>query len=173
MGDTLSQTWFENVSQTSNDSLLSGVDTPQKNIKTTQAQEITSLKVRVKKLEKKRGSRTHKLKILYKVGRSARMVSSDEASLGDQEDASKQGRKIDDINKDSEITLDLAEKEINVAEKEVSTADPVTIASVEVSNADDLTLAQTLMEIRSARPKAKGIVFREPDESTTTTTTRP
>ncbi|GJR85050.1 putative ribonuclease H-like domain-containing protein [Tanacetum coccineum] len=195
MGDTLSQTWFENVSKTSNDSLLAGVNTPQKNTKTTQAQEITSLKLRVKKLEKKRGSRTHKLKILYKVGRSARMVSSNEASLGDQEDASKQGRKIDDINKDSEITLvdetrgryskdlmfdtgvldddevfagqDLAEKEINVAEKEVSTADPVTIASVEVSNADDLTLAQTLMEIRSARPKAKGIVFREPDESTT------
>ncbi|GKE30710.1 hypothetical protein Tco_1446094 [Tanacetum coccineum] len=73
--------------------------------KTAQAQEITSLKLRVKKLEKKGGSRTHKLKRLYKVGRSARIVSSDEASLGDQEDASKHGRKIDDIDKDAEITL--------------------------------------------------------------------
>ncbi|GJW27311.1 hypothetical protein Tco_0041122 [Tanacetum coccineum] len=61
--------------------------------------------MRVKKLEKKGGSRTHKLKRLYKVGRSIRIVSSDEASLGDQEDASKQGRKIDDIDKDAEITL--------------------------------------------------------------------
>ncbi|GJT59798.1 retrovirus-related pol polyprotein from transposon TNT 1-94 [Tanacetum coccineum] len=59
----------------------------------------------VKKLEKKGGSRTHKLKRLYKVDRSARIVSSDEASLGDQEDASKQGRKIDDIDKDAEITF--------------------------------------------------------------------
>ncbi|GJX29180.1 hypothetical protein Tco_0237259 [Tanacetum coccineum] len=75
------------------------------NTKTAQAQEITSLKLRVKKLEKKGGSRTHKLKRLYKVGRSARVISSDEASLGDQEDASKQGRKIDDIDKDAEITL--------------------------------------------------------------------
>ncbi|GJR56085.1 hypothetical protein Tco_1406606 [Tanacetum coccineum] len=75
------------------------------NIKTAQAQEITSLKLRVKKLEKKGGSRTHKLKRLYKVGRSARVISSDEASLGDQEDSSKQGRKIDDIDKDAEITL--------------------------------------------------------------------
>ncbi|GJU10461.1 putative ribonuclease H-like domain-containing protein [Tanacetum coccineum] len=58
------------------------------NTKIAQAQEITSLKLRVKKLEKKGGSRTHKLKRLYKVGRSARMVSSDDASLGDQEDAS-------------------------------------------------------------------------------------
>ncbi|GKB45789.1 hypothetical protein Tco_0896542 [Tanacetum coccineum] len=36
------------------------------NTKTAQAQEITSLKLRVKKLEKKGGSRTHKLKRLYK-----------------------------------------------------------------------------------------------------------
>ncbi|GKA93985.1 hypothetical protein Tco_0815971 [Tanacetum coccineum] len=76
MGDTIDQTGFENVSKTSNDPLLA-----------------------------KGGSRTHKLKRLYKVGRSARIVSSDEASLGDQEDASKHGRTIDDIHKDAEITL--------------------------------------------------------------------
>ncbi|GKE71776.1 hypothetical protein Tco_1529848 [Tanacetum coccineum] len=130
MGDTITRTRFENVSKTSNDSLLTGVNTSQsdedrpklkvlielctnlqnrvidlENSKTAQAQEITSLKLRVKKLDKKGGSRTHKLKRLYKVGRSARIVSSDEASLGDQEDASKQGRKIDDIDKDAEITL--------------------------------------------------------------------
>ncbi|GKC07294.1 hypothetical protein Tco_0998904 [Tanacetum coccineum] len=104
MRDTISQTRSENVSKHSNDPLLVRV-LDLENTKTAQAQEITSLKLRVKKLEKKRGSRTHKLKRLYKVGRSARMVSSDDASLGDQEDASKQGRKIDDINKDAEITL--------------------------------------------------------------------
>ncbi|GKB13542.1 hypothetical protein Tco_0847465 [Tanacetum coccineum] len=74
------------------------------NTKTAQAQKITSLKLRVKKLEKKRGSRTHKLIRLYKVGRSARVISSDGASLGDQEDASKQGR-IDDIDADAGINL--------------------------------------------------------------------
>ncbi|GKD54831.1 hypothetical protein Tco_1288218, partial [Tanacetum coccineum] len=66
-------------------------------------QEITSLKKSVKKLEKKGGSRTHKLKRLYKVGRSARVVFSNETNLGDQEDASKQGRKIDDIDADEDI----------------------------------------------------------------------
>ncbi|GJT23598.1 putative ribonuclease H-like domain-containing protein [Tanacetum coccineum] len=182
------------------------------NTKTAQAQEITSLKLRVKKLENKGGSRTHKLKRLYKVGRSARVISSDEASLGDQEDASKQGRKIDDIDKNAEITLvdetqgrygddlmfdtgvlddeevfvgqDMAEKEINVTEKEVSTADPVTTAgevvttaSVEISTAkptettitDDLTLAQTLVEVKSAKPKVKGVVIGKQSESTTRT----
>ncbi|GKB16063.1 hypothetical protein Tco_0849986 [Tanacetum coccineum] len=197
MRDTISQTRSENVSKHFNDPLLTRV-LDLENIKIAQAQEITSLKLRVKNLEKKGGSRTHKLKRLYKVGRSARIVSSDEASLGDQEDASKQGRKINDIDKDADITLvnetrgrygddlmfdtsvlddeevfaeqDMAEKEINVAEKEVSTADPVTTASevvttvsVEVSTAsptktsiaNELTLAQTLIEIRSAKPKAE------------------
>ncbi|GKA14464.1 hypothetical protein Tco_0694110 [Tanacetum coccineum] len=107
-----------------------------KNTKTPQAQEITSLKLRVSKLEKNGGSRTHKLKRLYKVGRSARIVSSDKVSLGDQEDASKQGRKINDIDKDADITLvdetqgrygddimfdvsDLAGEEVFVAEQGV------------------------------------------------------
>ncbi|GKA80334.1 hypothetical protein Tco_0786930, partial [Tanacetum coccineum] len=128
--DTIARTWFENVSKTSNDSLLARVNIPRsdedrlklnelmefctklqqrvidlENTKIAQAQEITSLKLSVKKLEKKGGSRTHKLKRLYKVGRSAIVISSDEASLGDQEDASKQGRKVDDIDKDAEFTL--------------------------------------------------------------------
>ncbi|GKB22653.1 hypothetical protein Tco_0862054 [Tanacetum coccineum] len=98
MGDTIAQTRFENVSKLSNDPLLargntlrSGEDSLKLNelmelctnlqqrvldletTKTTQANEIASLKRRVKKLEKKDRSRTHKLKRLYKVGLSARM----------------------------------------------------------------------------------------------------
>nr|GEV06628.1 retrovirus-related Pol polyprotein from transposon TNT 1-94 [Tanacetum cinerariifolium] len=69
--------------------------------KTSQRNEINSLKRRVKKLKKRNRSRTHKLKRLYKVGLTARVESSrDEESLG--EDASKQGRKID---VDHEITM--------------------------------------------------------------------
>ncbi|GJV70361.1 hypothetical protein Tco_1490356 [Tanacetum coccineum] len=71
--------------------------------KTTQANEIASLKRRIKKLEKKRSSRTHKLKRLYKVGLSTRIESSgDEESLG--KDASKQER-INAIDAYNDITL--------------------------------------------------------------------
>ncbi|GJU48454.1 hypothetical protein Tco_1218009 [Tanacetum coccineum] len=64
--------------------------------KTTQHNEIASLKRRVKKLEKKDRSRTHRLKRLYKVGLTARVESSDnEEILG--EDAYKHGR-IDAID---------------------------------------------------------------------------
>ncbi|GJU26369.1 hypothetical protein Tco_1164990 [Tanacetum coccineum] len=94
--DTIAQTRFENVSKLSNDPLLVRGNTLRS------GKDSMNL---IKKLEKKGGLRNHKLKRLYKVGRSARVISSDEASLGDQEDASKHGRKIDDIDKDAEITL--------------------------------------------------------------------
>ncbi|GJU27259.1 hypothetical protein Tco_1165880 [Tanacetum coccineum] len=152
------------------------------NTKTTQAQEITSLK----KLEKKGGSRTHKLKRLYKVGRSARIVSSDEASLGDLEDASKQGRKIDDSDKDTKITL-VDETQgrhddimFNVSDLAVSTASTIPVSAATITK-DEITLAQALSELKSVKPKVttattsttNGILLQEPSESITTTTTIP
>ncbi|GJT04008.1 hypothetical protein Tco_0838470 [Tanacetum coccineum] len=72
--------------------------------KTTQAMEITSLKRRVKKLERRNKLRTHGVKRLYKVGSSRRVESSKDEGLG-EEDASKQGM-IGDIDADAGITLD-------------------------------------------------------------------
>ncbi|GJR85048.1 hypothetical protein Tco_0209059 [Tanacetum coccineum] len=186
----------ENVPTHSNDPLLSVIDLEK--TKTSQAAEITKLKERVKKLEKKGGSRTHRLRRLWKFGRSARVVSSEDEGLGDQEDASKQGRKIADIDADAEVTLIdetqgrnddnlmfdtcvLNEQEVEV-EKVVSTAEvEVTTASATTTTVDELTLAQTLIEIKAAKPKAvttaatrpkvRGVMIQEPSEFTTTTTT--
>nr|GEV88548.1 hypothetical protein [Tanacetum cinerariifolium] len=71
--------------------------------KTTQALEIDSLKRIVKKLERRWRSRTHGLKRLYKIGLSARVESSEDEGLG-EEDASKQ-RKIADIDANEDIYL--------------------------------------------------------------------
>ncbi|GJT21294.1 hypothetical protein Tco_0891231 [Tanacetum coccineum] len=181
----------ENVPTHSNDPLLSGEDRLKleelmalctnlqnkvldlEHTKTTQALEIDSLKRRVKKLEKEQS----------------------------EYDASKQGKKIYDIDADEDITLEnvhdedmfdtdvFNDKEVfaghDMAKKEVSTADPVTTvgevvttANVEVSIASptaatitiiELTLAQILAELKSARPKTKGVVMQEPSETTTKT----
>ncbi|GKE30735.1 hypothetical protein Tco_1446119 [Tanacetum coccineum] len=105
--------------------------------KTTQHNEIAILKRRVKMLEKKNRSRTHRLKRLYKVGLTARVESSNnEESLG--EDASKQGR-IDAIDADEEITM------VSVHEVNVSAGEEVFATTV-----DDITLAQE---------KGKGILI--------------
>ncbi|GJQ96600.1 hypothetical protein Tco_0007739 [Tanacetum coccineum] len=211
-GDTIAQTRSENVSKFSNDPLLAGVNTPRsgedslqlkelmefctklqqrvldlENTKTAQAQEITSLKKRVKKLERKKKSRTHGLKRLYKVGLSARIDSSDdEASLGDQEDASKQGRKIHDIDADEDITLEnvhdadmFGVHDLDGDEVFVETEEPVvnaatTTSTIPVSAAKDLsdvdmTLAQALAELKSTKPKAVTTAAT----TTTTAVTRP
>ncbi|GJU93908.1 hypothetical protein Tco_1318664 [Tanacetum coccineum] len=111
--------------------------------KTAQAKEIASLKKRVKQLEKRRNLRTPGLKRLRKIGSTSRVESSNDASLGAQDDASKQERKIVDLDDDAEVTLVdetqemnddnlmfdtgvLEEQEKDVAKKEVSNADPVT-----------------------------------------------
>ncbi|GJT83847.1 ribonuclease H-like domain-containing protein [Tanacetum coccineum] len=180
MGDTITQTRFESVSKHSNDSLLARGNTLQSDedrlkldelmalcttlqnqvldlekTKTTQHNEIASLKRRVKKLEKKDRSRTHRLKRLYKVSLTARVESSDtEESLG--EDASKQGM-IDAIDANEEITL------VSVHDVNVSTGEEVFSITV-----DDITLAQVLKEIKSTKPKKKEVVIQELGESTKT-----
>nr|GEW95066.1 hypothetical protein [Tanacetum cinerariifolium] len=71
--------------------------------KTTQALEIESLKRRVKKLERRKRSRTYELKRLYKFGLLARVEYSEDEGLG-EEDASKHGN-IADIDSNEDIYL--------------------------------------------------------------------
>ncbi|GJZ52077.1 putative ribonuclease H-like domain-containing protein [Tanacetum coccineum] len=196
----------EDVPTHSNDLLLSGEDRLKlkelmalctnlqnrvldlEHTKTTQALEIESLKRRVKKLEKKQRSRTHKLKRLYKVGLSAKVVSSKDEGLG-EEDASKQGRKIHDIDADEDITLDsthfdtdpdmfgvhdLDGDEVFVETEEHVVNAATTTSTIPVSAAKDLsdvdmTLAQALAELKNAKPKAVTTAAT----ITTTAVTRP
>ncbi|GJU39326.1 RNA-directed DNA polymerase, eukaryota, nucleotide-binding alpha-beta plait domain protein [Tanacetum coccineum] len=196
----------ESIPTHSNDLLLSGEDRLKLNelmelctslsqrvldlekTKTSQAAEITELKKRVKKLEGKKKSKPPGMKRLFKIGRSGQVVSSEDEGLGDQEDASKQGRKIADIDADAEVTLvdetqgrndeemfdtgildgEEVFAEQDVVEKEVSTSEVAT-DSTTATTVDELTLAQTLIEIKAAKPKDRGVVVQEPSEFTTTT----
>ncbi|GJV33726.1 hypothetical protein Tco_1394126 [Tanacetum coccineum] len=144
MGDTTTQTRFESVSKHFNDSLL------------------------------------------------ARESSGDEESLG--EDASKQER-IDAIDADEEITLVsiqnvdeemfdvnvLDGEEVFVAEQEVTAnkendevnvvkevVEVISVATTTTDDDGDITLAQALIEMKSTKPKVKGVVIQELGESTTT-----
>ncbi|GJR57861.1 hypothetical protein Tco_1500023 [Tanacetum coccineum] len=71
-----------------------------------QAKEIAALKKRIQRLERRKMSRPTGLKRLRKVGMSRRVESSeDQESLGAPEDASKQGRSIEDIDADVDVSL--------------------------------------------------------------------
>nr|GEW18462.1 hypothetical protein [Tanacetum cinerariifolium] len=138
-------------------------------IKTNQAVEIEKLKKRLRKLEDKKKKRTHGLKILYK----GRMNEEDLFRVHDLD-----GNKvIVDV-----ITNENVEQDATVAEKEVNTGEVVTTTEdVEVATAsttlqiskDELTLAQTLMEIKAAKPKAKGVTIQDPSEIRTTSPLQP
>ncbi|GJZ57441.1 hypothetical protein Tco_0612935 [Tanacetum coccineum] len=211
----------EHVPTHSNDPLLSGEDRMKltelmdmctklservldlEHTKTAQAQEITNLKLRVKKLEKKAGFRTQRVE-----------SSKDKDSLGDHEDASKQGRSIEDIDKDADVSLaddtqgrsDDAEmfdtnelhgdevvvdmlvtekQEKSAKEREVNTSVKDSAAPITI---EEITLAQTLIQIKApkpkvlttaattittTRPKARGFVVQEPSEFRTPQESQP
>ncbi|GJQ97785.1 hypothetical protein Tco_0008924 [Tanacetum coccineum] len=164
MGDTIAQTRFENVSKHSNDSLIARVLDLDKTM-TTQAEEIVSLKRRIKKLEQKKRSRTHGLKRLYKVGLTSKVESSgDEESLG--KDTSKQGM-INAIDVDKDITLINDQDDADMFDVHTLTGDEV-IAKQEVATkdvnltVDEVTLAQALAALKSVKPKVKANVVEEP-----------
>ncbi|GJW18634.1 hypothetical protein Tco_0026070, partial [Tanacetum coccineum] len=139
--------------------------------KTAQAKEIASLKMRVKKLERKRKSKTPGMKRLFKIGRSAQVVSSEDEGLGDQEDASKQGRKIDDIDQDVEVTLvDETQGSEKVVKEIVSTAKVSTAATI---TTEEITLAQALAALKSAKPKVDKVVSQKLEQGTTKPTATP
>ncbi|GKC25619.1 hypothetical protein Tco_1027769 [Tanacetum coccineum] len=124
---------------------------------------------------------------------SRRVESSEDLeSLGDHEDASKQGRSIKDIDKDADVSLvddtqgrsddanmfdidDLHGDEVNVNvpvgdNQEQSVKEREVDTSVEDSDApttiEEITLAQTLIQIKVAKPKVVTTA------TTATTTTR-
>ncbi|GJU14537.1 hypothetical protein Tco_1142503 [Tanacetum coccineum] len=166
--DRPAQTRFERLSKQSNDPPLSRVNTlgsgedimklnelmeiytrlskrvlSLENTKTAQDLEIINLKKRIKKLEKKKKSRTLQLKRrLFKFG----IESSTEKSLGDHEDASKQGR--NEIDHDEGISWFQEDAETQGRyghDIEINTASTsITTASINITTAELVTTASAL-----------------------------
>ncbi|GKA35280.1 hypothetical protein Tco_0721771 [Tanacetum coccineum] len=150
----------EHVPTHSNDPLLSGED----KMKLTELMDM---------LEKNIGFRTNNFKRLYKVDVTRRVESSDDESLGAQEDASKQGRsRIEAIDKDAEVTLVKTQRRNDKNDDNlmfdtcVFDGDEIVVETEEpVINA-----ATTTKSIPSAKPKEKDVV-QESSENVSTTTT--
>ncbi|GJW75325.1 hypothetical protein Tco_0134695 [Tanacetum coccineum] len=161
--------------------------------KTTQAKKIASLKKRVKQLEKRKKSRTSGLTRLRKGRKVVDLDADAEVTLIDEIQERYDEEMLFDVQDDLQGEEVVAEKE--VAKKEVSAVDPVTTAGEVVTTTsatttiDELTLAQTLIEIKAAKPKAvttaattittdvastrpkvKGIVFHDQEEQASTFT---
>ncbi|GJS95783.1 hypothetical protein Tco_0802751 [Tanacetum coccineum] len=187
MGDTAAQTRFGSVFKHSNDSLLTRGNTLRSDedrlkldelmascttlqnrvldlekTKTTQHNEITSLKRRVKKLEKKNRSRTHRLKRLYKVGLTARVESSDDKekiTLINVHDINVSAgeevvEEVVEVINTTKLIIDVAQ--VNVVGDIVSTVNAATTTTTTITTVDDITLAQAFEEMKNTKPKKKG-----------------
>nr|GEU45577.1 hypothetical protein [Tanacetum cinerariifolium] len=150
------------------------LDDELKRTKTAQQTRIDGLDRRVKKLTKKYRSRTHKHKRLYKVGLTARVISSSDDEALDKEDTSKQGR-IDEINTYEYIALISTHDDVivqdegieDVCEEEV--VEVVTHAKMLIDTIVDVAQVTTaIADILVS--KRKGVMIQEPEEIKTTKT---
>nr|GEV82076.1 hypothetical protein [Tanacetum cinerariifolium] len=140
--------------------------------KITQALEITKLKQRVRRLEKKRKLKVLGFIKLRKVGTTHRVESSANTVMDDQEDASKYGE-IAKLDADEDVTLeevaaevakDAEDDETEPAElKEVIELVTTTKLMIEVVTAT----ATTITAAPGAARRRKGVVIRDPEETAT------
>ncbi|GJV05143.1 hypothetical protein Tco_1338712 [Tanacetum coccineum] len=167
------------VPPTPHDSPLSGGHTPGSD------EVMGKMKKKVRKLEKKQRARTTGMK-LFKIGTSKRK------SL-DKEYVSKQGRKSDktkpmfDDSDFAKLDVDnvMENVEVNTASIDVSAAGPSNVSTADPSTSTDgdifedemMTIADTLVAIRSTRPRTTSVIVHdveeEPRRSTPAPTTQP
>nr|GFB92650.1 ribonuclease H-like domain, reverse transcriptase, RNA-dependent DNA polymerase [Tanacetum cinerariifolium] len=170
--------------------------------KVAQALEITKLKRRVKKLEKRNTVRVLKLRRLQRVGTSQRVDTSDDTMMDDE---SNQGRMIVEMDKDDAFVLmDDKEEDKKVEEAKEDETEPaevqevvdvvttaklitkvftaasetVTTASAIIPTAEPQVPATTITAapakvVAAPSRRRKGVVIRDPEEESTTSTIIP
>ncbi|GJX69532.1 hypothetical protein Tco_0305259 [Tanacetum coccineum] len=152
MGDTIAQTGFENVSKTSNDSLLAGVNTPQSD------KDSLKLNARIKSSE------------------DEGLGEEDASKQGriDDIDANEDIYLVN-VHRDEDMfgVIDLEGDEVIVEiEVDHKVVVKTKVASKDVNfSVDEVTLAQALASLKSAKPKADKVMIQEPEQGTITTTT--
>nr|GEX94401.1 ribonuclease H-like domain-containing protein [Tanacetum cinerariifolium] len=153
--------------------------------KIAESLEITMLKQRVKKLERRNKLKVSKLRRLKKVGTTQRVDTSDDIVM---DDVSKHGRIIADMDVDVDVTQkDVANiaKEVVVDAKIEESADvqgrqvesQAQIYQIDLEHADKVlriatitAAAQTLTTALSVARRRKGVVIRDPEETSTPST---
>nr|GEV82217.1 hypothetical protein [Tanacetum cinerariifolium] len=114
--------------------------------KVAQAIKITKLKQRVRRLEQKRKLKASGLKRLRKVGTAKRVESSANTVMDDQEDASKHGGGIAELDADEDVTLEEVDTE----------------KDAEVQGRLPESQAQA-----SAPRRRRGVIIQDPEEAAT------
>nr|GEU62264.1 hypothetical protein [Tanacetum cinerariifolium] len=139
-----------------------------------QALEITKLKQRVRRLEKKNKLKVSGLRRLKKVGTAQRIESFADTLMDDQEDASKLGGQAESQAQAYHINLEHADKVLSMQDDELEPAELKEVIEV-VTTAKLMTevvtaVATTITIAPSVARRRKGVMIRDPEETTTPST---
>nr|GEX49973.1 hypothetical protein [Tanacetum cinerariifolium] len=134
--------------------------------KVAQALEITKLKRRVKKLERRNKVRKLKLKRLQRVGTSQRVETSNETML---DDVSNQGRMIAEVDDDLDVVLENVIEATDEVKESAQDEGRQAESKAEIYKID-MDHANKVLSIVTAAPsrRRKGVVIRDPEEESTT-----
>nr|GEU74102.1 putative ribonuclease H-like domain-containing protein [Tanacetum cinerariifolium] len=143
--------------------------------KVAQALEIVKLKQRVKKLEKKKRTKSSSLKRLKKLDTAQRVESSNDTVVDDQEDASKQegGEENFKLDANEDVTLvdvdveDTDEAESAKAEKVLEVVTTAKLMTEVVTTATPITTAAQVPKASAPR-RRMGVVIQDPKETAST-----
>nr|GEZ99144.1 hypothetical protein [Tanacetum cinerariifolium] len=159
MGDTIAQTRFENVSKLFNDSLLTRGNTLQSGEDRMKLNELmnlcTNLQTKILDLENTKTTQANKIASLKR--RVKKLKRRNRSRTHKLKRFYKVGLTSRVESSDDEASL--GGKEVFVEQKVVADKQEI----------NEVTLAKALAELKSLKPKAKGVVIQEPSETTTTT----
>nr|GEY65791.1 hypothetical protein [Tanacetum cinerariifolium] len=151
------------------------VNTPQSDKDSLNLKELMvlciTLQSRVLALEQTKATQANEIDSLKRKGRISDIDVDEGITLVNTHDDAEMFDVDQDLHGEEVFVVkqdeNVVEKEVDVAQVQVSTA-----ATTPTISVDEATLDQALSELKHAKPKAKakGIIFHEPEESTTTTT---
>ncbi|GJR86079.1 hypothetical protein Tco_0210090 [Tanacetum coccineum] len=159
MRDTIAQTGFENVSKTSNDSLLVGVNTPRKY---KDCSSLGDYKFEIESQEVREERRVQELTSCEDYTVEITLVDETQGRYGDEEIFDTGVHDGDEVLAELEVTV----KDVNLSIDEITLAQALAaFKSAKVEEKANVVEEPTV----STRPKAKGLVIHEEDQATTPT----
>ncbi|GJX74853.1 hypothetical protein Tco_0313448 [Tanacetum coccineum] len=155
MGDTIAHTRFESVSKHSNNSLLTRGNTLRSDEDRLKLDELMTL-----------------CTTIQNKGRIDAIDADEEITLVSVHDEMDVDEEVVEVINTVKLIIDVAQDSVagdivSVASA-ATTVSVATITTATIKIVDDFTLAQALRQMKSTKPKKKGVVIQELGESTTT-----
>ncbi|GJZ65240.1 hypothetical protein Tco_0621936, partial [Tanacetum coccineum] len=134
-------------------------------IKDAQAAEISALKSRIKKLEKKSCYRVHMDKGRQS-GKTEEVKLTDDTEVVEDQSSGDKGGNAEELVSNARPKVSTARPDIDAARQENSAVEPRNPpTTTSIFDDEDITMAQTLIKMKEEKAKEKGVSIKNVDDS--------